>query len=123
MIVPDWAAYQQFRPQIAEALDPAFYPIDYVDQLLLTGRAQLFCSDHAAMIAELRQCPGGARVVHCLVAAGRMEEITDILRPAVEAWGARQGCTLALVESRAGWMKILKKHGYEIHQFSVRKEL
>ena len=123
MIVPDWSGYHRFRPQIAEALDPAFYPIDYVDRLLLTGQAQIFLSEHAAMIAELKRYPGGARVAHCLVAAGRMAEITDVIRPRVEAWGRANGCTKAIVESRAGWMKVLKPHGYEIFQVSVMKDL
>lgn len=123
MIVPDWAGYQRFRPQLAEALDPAFYPIEFVDELLLLGRAQIFCSDHAAMVAEIKEYPGGARVVHCLVAAGRMEEIVDAIRPQVEAWGIRNGCRQAIVESRSGWMKILKPHGYSVHQVSVLKEL
>jgi hypothetical protein len=123
VIDPDWSGYLRFRPQIAEALDPAFYPIEYVDSLLLTGQAQIFLSEHAAMVAELKQYPGGARVAHCLVAAGRMEEITDVIRPRVEAWGRANGCTKAIVESRAGWMKVLKPHGYEIFQVSVMKEL
>ena len=50
-------------------------------------------------------------------------QITDLIRPRVEAWGAASGCTRAIVESRAGWMKVLKPHGYEIFQVSVMKEL
>jgi hypothetical protein len=123
MIVPDWAGYLKFRPKLAEALDPAFYPIEHVDQLLLSGAALLFTSPNAAMLAEIKLFPGGARVAHCLVAAGRMEEITDLIRPRVEAWGAANGCTRAIVESRAGWMKVLKPHGYEIFQVSVMKDL
>jgi len=123
MILPDWAGYQRFRPMLSEALDPDFYPIEYVDALLLNGEAQVFCSEHAAMIAELKQYPGGARVVHCLVAAGRIDEISGTLRPRVEAWGAAAGCTRALVESRAGWMRILEPHGYRVWQVSLMKEL
>jgi len=36
---------------------------------------------------------------------------------------AANGCSRAIVESRAGWMKVLKPHGYEIFQVSVMKEL
>jgi hypothetical protein len=122
-MIPDWSGYHHFRPQLAEALDPDFYPIDYLDALILSGHATLFLSEQAAMVAELKQYPGGARVVHCLVAAGRMEEITDVLRPRVEAWGKAAGATRAIVESRSGWMKILKPHGYALHQISVMKDL
>lgn len=119
----DWPAYRKFRPQLTEALDPAFYPIEFVDDLLRSGAAQLFTSEHAAMIAEIKDYPGGARVVHCLVAAGRMDEITDAIRPEVEAWGMRNGARQAIVESRSGWMRILRPHGYEPHQVAVIKQL
>lgn len=122
-MTPNWPAYQKFRPQLAEALGPDFYPITYVDDLLLAGRAQLFFSDHAAMVAEIKDYPGGARVVHCLVAAGRMNEIVDTIRPEVEGWGLRNGARQAIVESRCGWMKVLKPHGYEPHQVAVIKSL
>jgi hypothetical protein len=123
MILPDWPAYHHFRPQLAKALDPAFYPIEYLDDLLRCGRARLFASGGAAMVAELRLYPGGARAVHCLVAAGRMDEITGVLRPEVEAWGRASGCTIAIVESRAGWAKLLKPHGYAPHQIAILKSL
>lgn len=123
MTIPNWAAYVHFRPQFAEALDPAFYPIDYLDALILSGRARLWIGAHAAIVAEIKEYPGGARVVHGLVAAGRMEEIVDRLIPEAEAWGKAAGCTHAIIESRSGWMRALKPHGYEPHQVAVRKQL
>jgi hypothetical protein len=123
MIAHDWTAYLQFRPQLAEALDPTFYPIEYLDGLLLSGQARLFVGDHAAIVAEIRRYPGGARVVHGLVAAGRIEEINAQLIPQAEAWGKAQGCTHAIVESRSGWMRALKPYGYAPHQVALRKEL
>jgi len=123
MTLPDWAGYLRFRPLLAAALDPAFYPIEYLDDLLRSGRPRLFVSGGAAMVAELRLYPGGARAVHCLVAAGRMDEITGVLRPEAEAWGRANGCTIAIVESRAGWAKLLKPHGYAPHQIALLKSL
>jgi hypothetical protein len=123
MILPDWPAYLHFRPQLAEALDPAFYPIEHLDALILSGRACLWVGADAAIVAEIRDYPGGARVVHGLVAAGRIEEITAHLIPKAEAWGKAMGCTSAIIESRSGWMRALKPNGYEPHQVAVRKEL
>ena len=123
MIVPDWAGYYRFRDRFAEAMDPAFYPIEYLDALLLSGRARLWVGAEAAIVAELVLYPGGARVIHGLVAAGRIEEIAATLIPRAEAWARAQGCTHAIVESRAGWMRALKPHGYRPHQLAVRKEL
>jgi hypothetical protein len=123
MMLPDWAGYHRFRPQFAEALDPPFYPIEYLDALILSGRGRLWVGVHAAIVAEIKHYPGGAKVVHGLVAAGRMEEIVERLIPEAEAWGKAAGCTSAIIESRSGWMRALKPHGYEPHQVAVRKEL
>ena len=123
MILPDWAGYRRFRDRFAEAMDPAFYPIEYLDALILSGRARLWVGEEAAIVAEIKDYPGGARVVHGLVAAGWIEEINTKLIPLAEAWGKASGCTHAIVESRAGWMRALRAHGYEPHQVAVRKIL
>lgn len=123
MTLPDWAGYRRFRDQLAEAMDPAFYPIENLDELLLSGRARLWVGEHAAIVAEIRDYPGGARAVHGLVAAGRIEEINAQLIPQAEAWGKALGCTCAIIESRAGWMRALKPYGYAPHQVALRKEL
>jgi hypothetical protein len=70
MIVPDWAGYLRFRDRFAAAMDPLFYPIGHLDGLVLAGQARLWIGDDAAIAAEARIYPGGARAVHGLVAAG-----------------------------------------------------
>lgn len=123
MILPDWAGYRRFRDRFAEAMDPAFWPIEYLVGLILSGRARLWVGSEAAVVAEIRDYPGGARVVHGLVAAGRIEEIVEQLIPEAEAWGTAMGCTAAIIESRAGWARALKAEGYAPHQVAIRKEL
>jgi hypothetical protein len=123
MTCPDLAGYRRFRDRFAEAMDPAFYPIDHLDALILSGRARLWVGAQAAIVAEIRDYPGGARAVHGLVAAGRIGEIEAQLIPLAEAWGKALGCTCAIVESRPGWMRALKPYGYAPHQVALRKEL
>jgi hypothetical protein len=123
MILPDWAGYCRFRDRFAEAMDPAFWPIEYLDGLILAGRARLWVAEHAAIVAEIKDYPGGARLVHGLVAAGRIGDIERLLIPQAEAWGKAAGCTHAIIESRSGWMRALRAYGYEPHQVAVRKEL
>lgn len=122
-MIPDWAGYVRFRDRFAEAMDPAFYPAEYLDELILSRRARLWVGENAAIAAEIKVYPGGAKVVHGLVAAGRIEEIIEELIPQAEAWGKAEGCTMAIIESRDGWQRILKSHGYEPHQLAVRKLL
>ena len=115
--------YQRFRARFREAMDPRLYPIAYLDGLVRSGIAHFRCTERAAIVFALRQYPSGASDVHGLVAAGDMNEIVERLIPEAEAWGKQQGCIGALIESRAGWARLLKRHGYEPHQMAVRKEL
>lgn len=94
----------------------------WLDGRVLNGGAQFVRTDNAAMLFELRRFPGGALDVHCLVAAGDKDEIINDLAPRAEAWGKSHGVLAAVVESRPGWARALKSHGYEIAQICIRKE-
>jgi hypothetical protein len=115
--------YSRFRAEFAKALDPRLYKIEHLDTLLLSGRAQIWVGDAAAIVTEIREYPTGARVIHGLVAAGALDEIVGTLIPKAEAWGRARGCLMAIVESRSGWVRRLKGAGYQIHQTALRKEL
>ncbi len=115
--------YARFRPLFAEAIDERLYTIEHLDSLLYSGRAQLWIGEAAAIITEVRNYPTGARVIQGLVAAGEIEEIVEGLIPKAEAWGRSIGCVLAVIESREGWAKLLKSHGWDPHQLALRKAL
>lgn len=114
------ARYSSFRDQFAEAMDPRFHTIDEMDAKVATGAALLWFGDDSAIAAEIVQYPGGP-VIHGLVAAGNLEEITEVLIPQAEAWGKDQGCIGSLIESRPGWERQLKSHGYSAHQIALWK--
>jgi hypothetical protein len=122
MMVPDWGGYLAHREAFSQVADPRYFPMEWLDQRILSGAAQFIRSDNAGMVFELRQFPGGAIDVHCLIAAGNKDEIINELAPQAEAWGQENGAIAAVVESRPGWAKALKPHGYELSQMTVRKE-
>jgi hypothetical protein len=121
-------SYARFRPMLAEAVDGRFYTIDYLDWLVRTGRAQFWPAlagdgrPVAAIVTELRDYPG-CRAIHGLAAAGDLDAILGTLIPAAEAWGKAKGCAFAIVESRPGWQRALRGHGYQPHQVAVVKAL
>jgi hypothetical protein len=117
------AAYAAFRARFAEALDPRLYRIEHLDALVASGRAIFMAAGDAAILFELRSYPTGAKAVHGLVAAGDVERITGLLIPSAEVWGVAQGCIGATIESRPGWARLLKPHGYTVHQVAVWKDL
>ena len=116
-------AYADYRPLFAEAMDPRFYNIEYLDKRLIDGTADYFESRNAAIIVEIKTFPAGARAVAGLVAAGDMHEIVNDLIPSAEAWGKAQGCQFGMIESRPGWEKAMKSSGYNVFQVSIIKEI
>jgi len=114
--------YPRFRDGFAEAMDPRHYNIEWLDERLMLGSAFFWSSPNAAIVAKIKLYPTGAKDIHGLVATGEMSEIVGTLIPTAEAWGKAQGCNGAIIESRAGWQRILKSHGYAPFQMAVRKE-
>ena len=115
--------YQRFRDSFAEAMDPRLYGIEYLDRLLATGAAHFFATDSAAIVTEFKIFPSGAKAVCGLIAAGEIEDIETVLIPRAEARGRMNGCTFGMIDSRPGWARRMKPHGYETWQVSLIKEL
>lgn len=111
--------YGRFRDEFV-ALDPERYPASYIDRMVWSGAWRVWGSDRAAIIAEIRRYPSGAKEVHGIAAAGDLREIVGLV-PLAEAWGAQEGCRWASIESREGWERLLP--GYEAAQIRIVKEL
>ena len=114
--------YERWRAGFAAALDARLYDIGHVDRLVWCGRARLFANQRAALLAEIKSYPTGASDVHVLVGAGDLDALIA-LEPQLAAWGRAHDCLGVLIESREGWAKVMKQHGYEAWQVSIRKEL
>lgn len=104
-------------------MDERLYPLEWLDEQVMTGAAGFWFTDNAAIVAEIKTYPSGARAIHGLVAAGSLPDITNILIPKAESWGAENGCSLSIIESRAGWARQMKPYGYELHQTALRKDI
>ncbi|ABQ70797.1 hypothetical protein Swit_4459 [Rhizorhabdus wittichii RW1] len=115
--------FLQWLPAFAEVMDRRYYTPAWLAGEVWSGRARFWSTERAALVAEIKAYPTGARDLHFLVAAGDLDALIETLRPEAEAWGRSTGCVAALVESRAGWARALAPHGYELHQTTIRKEL
>jgi hypothetical protein len=113
--------YQDWRERLAKANNPRFIPIDHIDQRLADGTAYFFGSAEAAMVAELTQYPGGAKVVSVIAAAGDMDFILGPLGDHVMAWGKDHGADMAMVPGREGWRR--KRPDFQHYQTILVKEL
>jgi hypothetical protein len=117
-----WVDYHPWRGEFAKALDPRLCTLDHLDARINENEVRIFACAEAALIVELRHYPTGAFDGHVLIAAGSPGHVVSVLRPRAEQWLRAIGALGALVESRPGWARLLKAHGYDAHQTMVRKE-
>jgi len=115
--------YLRWRDEFAKVLDPARYSIEWLDRRIEDGSALFACCGDAAIVVEFREYPTGAKDLHGLIAAGRLESIVGVLIPQAEMFAKAQGALAAIIESREGWMKALVERGYQPYQRSIRKVL
>lgn len=118
----DGADYRRFRAAFGALIDQRRYTLAWLDARIASGAARCWSTGHAAIVTELRHYPTGAADIHGLIAAGALPDIVTVLIPRAEAWARSIGCLGAIVESREGWAKILKTHGYAPYQLALRKE-
>lgn len=122
-VCPDWADYLRFRLDFAAILDPRFYTVEWLDEQILSGAMRLFYHGDSAILVSVRTYPTGAKELHAEAATGELKAIEASLIPQFLDFGRSQGCEIAVVQSRPGWVKVMQRHGFQVSQISVRKDL
>jgi hypothetical protein len=117
------SGYQRFRTAFEALLDPRCYTIEWLDNQLASGKIRLWSTDDAAIIAEIKEYPTGARELHGLAAVGDMFVIVAELIPQAEKWGRKMECEFASISSREGWARVMAPFGYQPYQTTIRKAL
>jgi hypothetical protein len=84
------------------------------------GRAQFWPLPNAAIVTEIVTYDTGLKDIRFWLAGGEKDEITAA-KPAIEAWGKRQGCSRAIIYGRKGWSRVLPD--YEPGTIILTKEL
>ena len=115
--------YQHWRQAFADMLDPRTHHPEWLDDQVRSGRIKCWATEEAAIIAEIKTYPTGARELHGLAAVGDMMVIVGELIPQAEKWGRKMECDFASIASREGWARVLAPFGYAVHQVTIRKEL
>lgn len=119
---PGWAEYLRFRDDFANILDPRFYTIAWLDGEVWSGRIRLFSGADSAILATIKAYPTGALEAHVMAAAGELNELISSTIASVETWARSIGCICTVIESRPGWVKMMKASGYELYQTAIRKD-
>lgn len=89
---------------------------------ILSGRYQLWAGEKAAVVTEIIVYPR-LKDLHYFLAGGDLDELKK-MRPHIEEWGVKQGCSRVSLAGRPGWSKtFLKDEGYEPAWFILKKDL
>jgi len=112
-------AYLPFRREFV-ALAPDKYPPEYIDGQVYAGLWLCWGDEKAAILAEVKTYPSGLREIHGLAAAGEVESIIGLI-PLAEEYGRHVRCSIASIESRPAWAKLLP--GYEVDQIRIVRGL
>lgn len=116
-------AYFHWRSRLIEALDERYYTPEWLDHLIMSGRAIFFPGDDCALVAEVRFYPTGARDIFIICTAGDPIKTRDQMVPKLEEWGRKAGCLAVAGESRIAWTRLLKPLGFDTYKTAVRKAL
>lgn len=115
--------YCKWRDGFASIIDERFYYIEWLDKQFISGAYKLFTCADAAALVEIKTYPTGAKEVHGVAACGELASIVNDIIPRVEQYGREQGCEIFGIESRIGWSRVMKDHGFEHYQTCIRKDL
>lgn len=117
----EWA---RCRPWIEAALEYALgtHTIEDVWALVLAGQAHFWPGRNAAVVTEFHPFPR-LKALHFWLCGGDLTELTQEMRPAIEAWGALNGCTRFTTAGREGWQRVMARHGYQPHWHICAKDV
>lgn len=89
---------------------------------ILSNRFQLWAGEKSAVVTEIIVYPR-LKDLHFFLAGGDLDELKN-MRPHIEEWGVKQGCSRVTLAGRLGWAKtFLKDEGYDPAWYILKKEL
>ncbi len=99
----DAASFPAWRERLAGANDPAFWPIEAVEEELTQGRAQFWANEEGAAVTRMIGYPGGAVVCECLCGSGTLDALWGTITPEIEKMAQFTGAKALHLMGRLGW--------------------
>jgi hypothetical protein len=119
------AELARWLPELSRAMrrsPPSADTLQFLEQEVLANRATLWAADRSCAVTQLVLTQAGERHLHFWLCAGDLREVRATM-PLIERWGAQQGCTVATLNGRPGWARVLSNRGYRQAGAVLRKEL
>lgn len=113
------------RGWIDSALEGSGWSFEEIMEGVQSGDFHLFMHEHGCVVSEFVSSPRH-KVMHVWAAGGDTGKglrVIDDLMPTLEAFGRLHGCDTGGATGRKGWLRYLKRFGYEAADPAVTKEL
>jgi hypothetical protein len=85
------------------------------------GTAQLWVEGDAVLVTEIN-CAPREKELHFWLASGTLDSCIALSNKVMD-WGRAQGCTVATLSGRRGWIKALAPEGWEPHTVVMARRL
>lgn len=118
----EWA---RCRPLIEAALatGPGFETIEDVERLLQENKYQVWFAPRSCVISEIVTHANGRKTLHVVHMGGDLDELLEMIEPAICRWATAQGCGAIWGEGRRGWDRVMPRRGYRFAYVTMIKEL
>lgn len=104
---------EKYRQQIEAALayGGGTHLFEDVADMVAQGRAQVWINGDTIGVTEIIVYPR-KKVLNGWLAGGNLRELMPMM-PAAAEWGRAQGCEAFTIAGRPGWLKVMKRLGFE----------
>lgn len=115
---------EPYAEDLQKALDLGgeAYTIQDIEDMIATGKAQMWPGETSIIITEIINYPR-AKHLHLFLAGGNLEELESML-PEIIEWGKTQNCDRVSLSGRRGWERsFLREMGFKPTLVIMEKEL
>ena len=115
---------EPYAEDLQKALDLGgeAYTIQDIEDMIATGKAQMWPGETSVIVTEIIQYPR-AKHLHLFLAGGNLDELESML-PEIIEWGKTQGCNRVSLSGRRGWERsFLREMGFKPTLVIMEKEL
>lgn len=115
---------EPYAEDLQKALDLGgeAYTIQDIEDMIATGKAQMWPGETSIIITEIINYPR-AKHLHLFLAGGNLDELESML-PEIIEWGKTQNCDRVSLSGRRGWERsFLREMGFKPTLVIMEKEL
>jgi len=124
LVPEDKSEWYRCRPWIEAAVEHCreTHSIEDIEEGIEQGVYRFFAMPNCAAVVRIIEYPR-KKVINYFLVGGDLDELMNKMEPHLTAWAKSQGCTGATLVGRAGWLRVLGKHGYKPQWSAAYKEI